>query len=388
VTTGSDVPRWRGHTHEELYQLLHDGPGAAASAAPSRRWAALATTLTEIGANLDAALNRAGQGWTGRAAGAAYDQLAGTATWADTAAEQAAAMRESVETQADNIARARAEMPAPENVPSPEPDPTVPAVAGLVGTATDLEPVEAAASAGEQRAYEVMAAYERDSTRTAGALAEFAAPGHLPAHAAHRGPTPGGGLTTVAAALLGLVPGLGLVPPDDQRTKKSSAKPKPRPHRPAPPPGTPTSAKPLDVPLLGGPRGKGGRAQTRRSGGTSARPATPAAPAASAVEPQPASPVAVNSTGGAQPASSSGAGTGPAAGAAPGAPHDKIALRRFGAEPIGSSQWFGDQPAPAVGERPRRRAELSATERVTEPVAILGREHRLAPTVIGDGKTR
>jgi len=197
----------------------------------------------------------------------------------------------------------------------------------------------------------------------------------------------------VAAALLGLVPGLDLTKHDnDQRTEKSAArtKPSPRSHRPAPPPGDPTSAKPMDSPMLRAPRGKRGKAPARRAGtGPAARPA--AATSAPVAEPQPATPVGVNSTGAAQPAASgagSGAGTGAAANATPGAPHDKLALRRFGAESIGSSQWFGEAAEPAVGDRPRRRTELRATEQVVESVAILGREHRLAPTVIGDGKAR
>ncbi len=27
--------RWRGYTHQELYDAIHSGPGAAASAAPA-----------------------------------------------------------------------------------------------------------------------------------------------------------------------------------------------------------------------------------------------------------------------------------------------------------------------------------------------------------------
>jgi hypothetical protein len=76
----------------------------------------------------------------------------------------------------------------------------------------------------------------------------------------------------------------------------------------------------------------------------------------------------------------------PAAGTAVGGGQDRMALRRFGMDAIGSNHWFGDDEA-VVGERPRRRRDFSETEKnVTESVDILGEEHKLPPTVIGDGQ--
>jgi hypothetical protein len=76
----------------------------------------------------------------------------------------------------------------------------------------------------------------------------------------------------------------------------------------------------------------------------------------------------------------------PATGAAGGGGQDKVALRRFGADAIGSNQWFGDDEA-VVGDTPRRRRDFKEPEHVTESVDILGQEHKLPPTVIGDGQT-
>lgn len=377
------VARWRGHTHEELYRMLHEGPGAAASTVPSRRWAELATTLTDIGTDLRGALSRAGETWTGRAAGAAFERLSGTATWASTGGESAAEMRLAVETQADHLAKARAEMPVPEGLPPAQPDPALASVVHIASATADLETGEAKASGVEQRAFDVMATYELSSTVTAGSLAPFDAPAgltHVPA--GHRRP-PSFAPTTLAAALLGwLAPGLAPHEPQpEQRTDSSGAKAVAGGrHRLAPPsPGVINSARP-DGAFIKLPRGRANRSETRRSTGTPQRPAIGAPPVGEA---QPAAPVAGNSTGHATPTSpAAGAGT-PA-----GTPADKLALRRFGAEAIGSNQWFGDSQEPAGDQRPRRRMELREPEQVVQSVAILGREHHLAPTVIGDSKNR
>lgn len=149
--------RWRGFTHEELYRLLHEGPGAGASADPGRRWAELSSTLADVGQDLATALDSSGSGWVGRAAGRAYERLAPLAAWAITAGETAAGMRVAVENQGDYVAKARADMPAPENAPQQQPDPTIAPAIQVLGAQNDPEPIEAARSSGEQRAFEVMA---------------------------------------------------------------------------------------------------------------------------------------------------------------------------------------------------------------------------------------
>ncbi|OLR90487.1 PPE domain-containing protein [Actinokineospora bangkokensis] len=171
-----EVRRWRGFTHEELYRMLHDGPGAQASADPSRRWAALHAALTEIGQDLGDSLSATGSQWAGRAAGAAYDKLAPLAVWAQAGATEAGAMRLLVENQADEVAKARAEMPAPEDVPAQQPDPATAPALTVVGVQNDAEPVEAARSAGEQKAFEVMAAYEQNTTTNLATAHGFAKP--------------------------------------------------------------------------------------------------------------------------------------------------------------------------------------------------------------------
>jgi len=79
-----------------------------------------------------------------------------------------------------------------------------------------------------------------------------------------------------------------------------------------------------------------------------------------------------------------GAPIAPTAGAPMGA-QEKLAMRRFGMDAIGSSQWFGDTEEPVPGAAPKRRFDLRESAEVTESVSILDEEHKLPPNVIGEG---
>jgi hypothetical protein len=78
-----------------------------------------------------------------------------------------------------------------------------------------------------------------------------------------------------------------------------------------------------------------------------------------------------------------GAPIAPAAGRVGGA-QDKMTLRRFGMDAIGSSQWFGDTEEPVVGQSPKRRFDLRDAADNTEQATILDDEHHVPPNVIGD----
>jgi PPE family protein len=407
----AEETRWRGFTHKELYLMLHDGPGASASAAPSRRWQEISTTLTEIGEDLKKALDLTGSGWQGKAAGAAYDRLSTTVSWANSAGASAGIMRTAVEDQGDHIAKARADMPAPEGVTPVAPDPTIAPAVQVLQTQVDAEPAESGASSAEERAVEVMAAYENNSKTTTASLASFDMPQKLlPETGMHQGK--GGGLLGILPTVVsGLLPGGGPSrhdhPHSDWRGPKdnwhgqtggSSAHWEERRPLPAAPqaPGKTmgVSREPLLAPrIMSSTGGNQERAANKAPANGSSSGHGPL--------PQKASPTAnVNLPHGDQQfqqaqaaaASQAAASAHPGAGA-PIAPttggvsggQEKLALRRFGMDAIGSSQWFGDSDEPAVGESPKRRFDLRESADVTESVSILDEEHKLPPTVIGEG---
>jgi hypothetical protein len=417
--TPTDGTRWRGFSHEDLYKMLHDGPGAAASAAPSRRWAEVAATLTEISQDLKKALDLTGAGWTGAAAGAAYERLSTTVDWASTTGSSAAEMRVSVEDQAGHIAKARAAMPAPEGVPAAAPDPTVAPAVTVLQAQTDAEPAEAAASSAEEKAVAVMTAYENDTNTTTAALATFTSPPPLlPSTDMHHGR--GGGLLNLGQTIVSGLLGGGSHHDDDHRDnnrggggggggrghdesthRSNTFFDQPRRQSSLPGPGRMTGAS-NDPFLVGGGGGGGGRAQESSSpkrgnvvgsnpGGGSSGGSTPGAPKSTTGAHLPPHELAQAQQAAA--ASQAAAGTHPGAGApiapAAGTPmgaQEKLAMRRFGMDAIGSSQWFGDTEEPVAGQAPRRRFDLRQSEdEVTESVSILDEEHKLPPNVIGDG---
>ncbi|GLZ38562.1 PPE domain-containing protein [Actinokineospora sp. NBRC 105648] len=427
----TDAKRWRGFTHKELYLMLHDGPGAQASADPSRRWAQLTAALADISHDLGNTLDSSSAVWAGRAAGAAQERLTPLATWAQAASDNAAEMRAAVENQGDYIAKARADMPRPEDVPAPQPDPAVPPAAQVVAVQVDAEPLESAQSAGEQKAFEVMAAYELSTTTNLSVLTGFTAPAELlgvrdqhrnrgdgiesthssfaPGHVnvpapghdqRHRPPGyhgvgVGGGGSDGGhfGGVGGRGQGVGLS--GAAFTEQAEVV-----RRPVVQPGMLSGATPMnEVPYTGpGARNGVGSSDEERarrgsgaggSRGVGGGQYTGGADALSA-----------NSSGAAAPGMSTAANTGAGAPMAPGAGagagmggNDKMAMRRFGVDALGSSQWFGDAPDQAgtsggsgsSGTRQvgGRRRDLSETEQVTESVDVLGEDVQLPPGVIG-----
>src|ERR1700736_4733105 len=127
--------RWQGHSHEELYQQIHAGPGVAASHVPEAAWSDLSKTLHDINEGIHNGLQKLGASWEGAAADQAHGNLTPLGQWASDASTGADVMRISVQDQANYIATARAEMPPPVKVTTPAPsglDIAGAAVAGAV----------------------------------------------------------------------------------------------------------------------------------------------------------------------------------------------------------------------------------------------------------------
>ncbi|WP_436492178.1 PPE domain-containing protein [Actinokineospora sp. HUAS TT18] len=392
--TEQTAKRWQGFTHEELYRLLHEGPGPQASAAPAHRWAELSAALSDIGQDVLTSLESTGSGWRGRAAGRAYDRLAPLAAWATEASEKAAELRTAVETQADHVARARAEMPAPESAPTQAPDPTIAPAIQIAGAQTDPEPIEAAKTSAEQRAFEVMAAYQQATDTNLGTLTPLDPPvevlGHGHGNHSHRGQ--GITMSTHASS----APTTNVIPDrhefrhtahghhhsphhGGQGVFISGATVSATPARPLAPmtPGALSASVPMDTAVLGA----APRSGAEKSDPEERQARRPVTSAAIGADP--------TTTGGTS-AAPTPMGTGTAAapmspaGSAPTSSADKLGLRRFGADALGSSQWFGDpvEQAPSRTVSGRRR-DLASTEQVTESVNVDGEDHQLPPGVIG-----
>ncbi|MGQ0837352.1 PPE domain-containing protein [Actinokineospora sp.] len=345
----TEAKRWRGFTHKELYLMLHDGPGAQASADPSRRWAEVAATLTDVGQDLSTALESSGSTWVGRAAGAAYDRLVPLAAWAQASATRAGEMRLAVENQGDYIAQARADMPAPEDLPSAQPDPTMPAPVQVAGLQTDAEAVEARQSAGEQRAFEVMAAYELNTSTNLTALSTFDEPAELiRSDELHSSRGEGiAAVTTTAFAGGGAqapVEQPGRAPVSGQGVGVAgTAFVEAEPARRVPlGPGVMSGVARFEQVPFARPSTRSGDGSGNRGGGAGRRPVTPAATGAFGDFGNSSHTTSGSLAGAAAAGAPIGAPMGAGAAGGAGMPADKPAMRRFAPEALVSCKCFGD----------------------------------------------
>src|SRR5690625_5038080 len=95
------APRWPRHTHAELYEQIHAGPGPARPTDPARRATALTRAVDEIDEGIAAAVRSAAADWEGAAADSARDGLRPLGDWAAQARHAAETMRERAEQQAE-----------------------------------------------------------------------------------------------------------------------------------------------------------------------------------------------------------------------------------------------------------------------------------------------
>ncbi|WP_243792065.1 PPE domain-containing protein [Saccharopolyspora gloriosae] len=168
--------RWQGYRHEELYEQIHQGPGADGSTDSVRRWSELTRTLGNIDGDLAAALNSAMSGWQGAAADNARGGLRPLGDWALQAQQAAELMRDRTEQQAAFVGKARADMPQPQPMTTEDPGTAITGLVHLFGGQTDYEVQEAKQNAAEQRAFEVMRTYESSTQANTTSLASFTPP--------------------------------------------------------------------------------------------------------------------------------------------------------------------------------------------------------------------
>lgn len=112
-----DAPRWAGYTHEELYELVHTGPGPAASQYAEGRWYGARFAIELVEARLSKAIADAGSGWEGQAAAATTAGVSPLGAWALSSADEALRTTRALESQAADADHVRRSMPAPETSP-------------------------------------------------------------------------------------------------------------------------------------------------------------------------------------------------------------------------------------------------------------------------------
>lgn len=168
---GSGGYRWQGYSHQELYDMLHSGPGAAASGGVADQWSELAGALTDIQQEINAGVRGSGATWVGAAGDAARDALGPLGEWAQQASTAADVMRISTELQGDLLSKARTAMPAPVPVPQQPGQ-----IGQLLSAQIDYEVAEMASDVAAQQAYQVMAQYEAATDDNTSTLGDFGTP--------------------------------------------------------------------------------------------------------------------------------------------------------------------------------------------------------------------
>ena len=88
AATVSDI-RWEGHTHQEIYDLVKPGPGAAVSKPAEDAWKAAEALILRIDERIASAMAGSAAGWQGSAADATRNAMAPLNQWALDAARNA-----------------------------------------------------------------------------------------------------------------------------------------------------------------------------------------------------------------------------------------------------------------------------------------------------------
>jgi hypothetical protein len=104
---------WMTFTHQQLYDMAHQGIDVAGANAVAAKWATLGQALQEIGDELSQALAASVDGWQGQAADQARGSIAALSTWSGEAGQTASDVSGCVSIEANNAENARRTMPEP-----------------------------------------------------------------------------------------------------------------------------------------------------------------------------------------------------------------------------------------------------------------------------------
>ncbi|MBP2321602.1 uncharacterized protein YukE [Kibdelosporangium banguiense] len=104
---------WMTFTHEQLYDMAHQGVDVAGANAVAARWAKLGQALQEISDDLAQALAASVDAWQGDAADQARGSIAALSAWSSEASQTATDVSGCVSIEANNAENAKRTMPEP-----------------------------------------------------------------------------------------------------------------------------------------------------------------------------------------------------------------------------------------------------------------------------------
>lgn len=168
-------------SHETIYQHITGGPGSAGLMDASQGWRSVAAKLQDLHRVVEQAIRGISAAQQGAAADAATRATMTLMPWLDGSVTEANAMAARIAEQAGSFAHTRDNMPQPVKVPdvSFSQDPATwmadHAVEWLPGIQTQHERDQVAAQQAEQRARELMTAYQASSNDNVAVSQEFPA---------------------------------------------------------------------------------------------------------------------------------------------------------------------------------------------------------------------
>ncbi|MET0233023.1 MAG: hypothetical protein ABW224_00130 [Kibdelosporangium sp.] len=108
---------WMTFTHQQLYDMAHQGVDVAGANAVAAKWAKLGEALQDIADELSQALAQSVDAWQGEAADQARGSIAGLSAWSREAGVTATDVSGCVSIEANNAENAKRAMPEPVDGP-------------------------------------------------------------------------------------------------------------------------------------------------------------------------------------------------------------------------------------------------------------------------------
>lgn len=171
---------WMTFTHQQLYDMAHQGVDIAGANAVAAKWAKLGQALQEIGDELSQALAASIEGWQGEAADQARGSIAALSVWAGEAGQTATDVSGCVSIEANNAENAKRTMPEPVvgprvAIPADGPMPND-AFASAIDIVRDPHGPSRQQRAAHEEAARVMQQFQQDSQEVYGTVPQFSPP--------------------------------------------------------------------------------------------------------------------------------------------------------------------------------------------------------------------